>query len=142
MHFPHNINKMPRKQESDISEEGDESSGGEEVKSLSKRKGRVELEEAVSRGGRIIDVLRETGTKKATSDGSKGNIKKIVRVVKKESIVKETCDEKVGYVYLKSGKTLLYETPSKKYYTLKSNGEGKNYVTKRVKEGKLEVYEE
>lgn len=46
----------------------------------------------------------------------------------------------VGYVYTKSGRQVLYETPSKKYYVQRKNGT-KSYVTARITTGKLQVFD-
>ena len=46
----------------------------------------------------------------------------------------------VGVVYLKSGETPVYQTPSLKYFVISSSG-SKTYVTDRVLSGKLPIYE-
>jgi len=50
-------------------------------------------------------------------------------------------DIPIGYVYLKAGRTPLWETPSRKYYTLRDNGT-RNYLTARVESSRLAVYDE
>lgn len=49
-------------------------------------------------------------------------------------------DRKVGIVHTKAGQKEVYETQAKKYYFLRENG-AKSYVTKRITDGRLTVYE-
>lgn len=49
-------------------------------------------------------------------------------------------DVKVGFVYTKTGKRQLYETPSKKYYIQRDDG-SRTYVTARINAERLKVYE-
>jgi hypothetical protein len=60
--------------------------------------------------------------------------------VKPPIISTQAYDIKVGFVYTKTGKKQLYETPSKKYYVLRDD-KTKSYVTERIHSGKLKVYE-
>lgn len=50
-------------------------------------------------------------------------------------------DVKVGIVYTKAGKRQLYETPSKRYYTVREDG-SRTYVTARITSDRLKVYDE
>lgn len=62
----------------------------------------------------------------------------------KIKIPAKTTDAKdipIGFVYLKAGRIQVFETPSRKYYTVRTNGT-RNYLTARVESGKLSVYDE
>lgn len=50
-------------------------------------------------------------------------------------------DRRAGFVHLKSGKTILYETLALKYYTVNPAG-NKRYVTDRINLGTLKVFSE
>lgn len=158
----------------DKSESSEHSSVEEiEEKPLKKGK-RIQLTEAISNNGKVTEVkridsvrqsckIREPKILKPKKDFSSDEVRSELRSRFKEGSAarvdkkkRETTmehltlleekegDDHLGYVYLKSGKASLYETPSKKYYTLKKDRNGKitkNYVTKRIKEGKLDIYE-
>ncbi len=71
------------------------------------------------------------------------NSRKIINLPQSISVQTRKRDEKdkmAGQIYIRTGAVKVYVTPGLKYYYVKDNGK-KTYVTARITNGKLQVYE-
>lgn len=85
-------------------------------------------------------VRKPLPVNKSESIVKKGKLPPIAATTKVKAQQVLSTTDPIGFVYVKTGKRELYQTPSKKYYFL-SDGGKRSYVTDRVESQKLSVYD-